>query len=115
MSWRWREKVKSGNSTAVLKNYYANNLVILMDVHGKFEPGMTIVGQQSGTTTVLTSFIINDDYDIYYDYDGWDDLLEEVVVLDDGTFVAIDEMYFYNSATDADDNPDPTYLVSNRQ
>lgn len=94
MSFRWRETVTSGNSTATVKNYFADTgLIVLMNINGSFESGMTIVGNVSGETLTLSNFIISDDYDLNYDYTGWDDVLPIQVVLDDGTFVAIDQHF----------------------
>lgn len=91
MPFRWRETVRSGNSTATVKNYETDTgVLVLMNIKGHFEPGMTIVGDVSGDTLTLTRFIINDDYDLNHDYDGWTDLLEIQVVCDDGAFVTTD-------------------------
>lgn len=90
MGFRWRETIRSGNSTATLKNYYANNLIILMNVQGSFEAGMAITGDLSGTTLVLSNFSIEDKYDLDYDYTGWDELLPIIVTQEDGEFVTLE-------------------------
>jgi hypothetical protein len=100
MSFRWREVVRSGNSTAIVKNFYPETgLLVLMNIQGNFESGMTIIGDSSGTSLTLSNFIINDDYDLNYDYDGWSDILEIQVVCDDGSFVV---MYASEDETDMD-------------
>lgn len=94
MSFRWRETVRSGNSTARVKNYYPDTgLLVLMDIRGSFEVGMTVTGDVSGTSLTLSNFVISDDYDLNYDYTGWDNILPIQVVCDDGEFVAIDKHF----------------------
>jgi len=102
MSFIWRETVKAGNSTATVKNYYANNLIILMNVQGHFESGMTITGDISGTQKLLTDFVIDDKYDLEYDYTGWTDLLPLIVTLDTGIFVTLEGHIDATPAQEAD-------------
>ena len=55
MSWNFNEIVRSGNSMARLKNYYPDTgLVVLYDISGVFEPGDTIIGDDSGTELTIS-------------------------------------------------------------
>jgi hypothetical protein len=101
MSFRIGEVVRSGNATARVKNYYLDtDLLVLMDIRGTISSGTTVVGDDSGATKTFTSFIINDDYDLNYEFEGWQEIEEFVVTLDDGEYVAIDEHFTGNDSDD---------------
>lgn len=103
----YNEIVKCGNNTARVKNFYANNLIILMDINGTFNVGDTIVGVDSGHTyTFKNSFTISYDYDAYYDPTFWDEL--NLVTQDDGSAIGIDE---YESDTTESRDENSKYLV----
>lgn len=88
--FRWRETVRSGNATAVVKNYDPNTgFLVLMDVNGTLQAGMTITGDVSGDTLTLSAFTIADEYDLGYDYTGWEPILPVIVTLEDGDFVTL--------------------------
>lgn len=77
MTWIINEIVRAGNSTAKVKNYYANTgLLVLCDIRGTFGPGTTVVGDTSGTTKTFTTFTISREYDLGYEAtDYWNNIL----------------------------------------
>lgn len=106
--WNFNELVRAGNSTARVKNYYPETgLIVLMDVEGSFEPGMTIVGDESGETLVLTNFEISIDYDLYYDPTYWENVIPFLVYDGNGEIVAQDEHFTGKPSQDYQ----TTYLV----
>lgn len=108
MTWNFNEVVRSGNSTARVKNYYPEiGLIVLMDIQGEFEPGMTIVGDDSNTTLSLTNFTISREFDLFYDPTYWDDVLPFVVYDGNGEIVALDEHFTGKPSQDYQ----TTYLV----
>lgn len=91
MTWAFNEVVRSGNSTARVKNYYPDTgLLVLYDIQGEFTEGSTITGDDSGTTVTFSEFTVSFDFDIYYDPDPWETFLPNIVSLDSGSFVALD-------------------------
>lgn len=91
MSWNFNEIVRSGNSMARLKNYYPDTgLVVLYDIKGVFEPGDTIIGDDSGTILTLSEFTISYDYDLYYEPEYWQQVLPIVIYDGNGKIVALD-------------------------
>lgn len=82
------EIVRRGNSTARVKNYYANGLIVIYDINGEFQVGDTITFDESGETLTLQSFAINDDFDLFYD--EFDPPLDITVTQDDGAFIVLD-------------------------
>jgi len=59
------ELVRSGNSTARVNLYISsNNFVLLTDVKGTIGVGDTIVGDDSGFSLTLSSFSLEDRFDI---------------------------------------------------
>ena len=91
MTWRYNEVVRSGNSTARLKNYYTETgMVILFDIQGEFEAGMTIVGDDSNESLTLTEYNFGIEYDIGYDPDPWTAIEPIAVTLDNGSWVTLD-------------------------
>lgn len=103
MTWKFNEIVRSGNSQARVKNYYAaNGLIILIDIKGRIGVGSTIVGDDSGTVLTLTNFEIADKYDSDFNPTYWEDLLFngqsilDSVVYDEGeegNWLALDEHF----------------------
>lgn len=92
--WSFNETVRAGNSTARIKNYYPDTgLIVLMDVEGSFEPGMTIIGDESGESVVLNEFVISRDYDLYYDPTHWENVTENVIFDGNGEMVAQDNYF----------------------
>jgi hypothetical protein len=91
MTWYFNEIVRSGNSQARIKNYYPDTgLIVLYDIKGVIEAGSTIVGDESGTTTTLTNFVIAREFDLGYEPDYWDYILENGIYDDSGDFIALD-------------------------
>lgn len=91
MTWNFNERVRAGNSTARVKNYYPDTgLLVLYDIQGSFEEGTTITGDDSGSTITFSEFTVSLVYDIYYDPDPWEPILPDIVTLDDGSYVALD-------------------------
>jgi len=82
------EVIRLGNTTARIKNYYANGLIVIYDIRGSLEAGDTITCDDSGEVIVLNNFTISNDYDLYYEDFDWDD--DGLVVQDNGAFVAMD-------------------------
>lgn len=101
MTLRFGEVVRAGNSTARVKNYYsANGLVVLMDVSGDFKAGTTIVGDDSGTSLTLSNFVISDPYDLYYEDNTLFEIIDDLVSIDTGELVAIDEYFTGDESQD---------------
>lgn len=91
MTWFFNERVRAGNSSARVKNYYPETgLLVLYDIAGEFKEGTTITGDDSGTSITFSEFTVSLEYDIYYDPDPWEPVLDELVTLDSGSFVALD-------------------------
>ena len=108
MSWNFNEIVRSGNSMARLKNYYPDTgLVVLYDINGVFEPGDTIIGDDSGTELVLSEFTISYDYDLYYEPEYWQQVLPIVIYDGNGKMVAED----YHFTGKPSQDYQTTYLV----
>lgn len=106
--WNFNEIVRAGNSTARIKNYYPDTgLIVLMDIQGSFEPGMTIVGDESGETVVLSNFVISRDYDLYYDPVYWENVLPIAIYDGNGELVAQDDHFTGKPSQDYQ----TTYLV----
>ena len=94
MTWAFNEVVRSGNSTARVKNYYPETgLVVLYDIHGEFTQGATITGDDSGTSVTISEFTVSFVYDIYYDPNPWEAALPDIVSLDSGSYVALDQFF----------------------
>lgn len=94
MNWNYNEIVRSGNSQARVKNFYPDTgLIILYDIKGIIEAGMTIVGDESNTSLTLTTFEILDIYDFDFDPTYWDDILENVIHDGNGNWIALDEHF----------------------
>lgn len=94
MNWNYNEIVRSGNSQARVKNFYPDTgLIILYDIKGIIEAGMTIVGDESNTSLTLTTFEILDIYDFDFDPTYWDDILENVIYDGNGNWIALDEHF----------------------
>lgn len=108
MSWHFNEIVRAGNSQARIKNFYPETgLVVLYHIQGPIEAGMTIVGDDSGTTLTLSNFTINDDYDLNYEPDYWDSILEDVIYDGTGELVALEPHFTGKESQDYQ----TTYLV----
>ena len=108
MSWNFNEIVRSGNSMARLKNYYPDTgLVVLYDISGVFEPGDTIIGDDSGTELTISEFNISYDYDMYYEPTYWQEVLPIVVYDGNGKIVALDKHFTGKPSQDYQ----TTYLV----
>lgn len=91
MTWNFNETVRAGNSTARIKNYYPDTgLVVLYDINGSFDVGTTITGDDSGTTLTLSEFAITRDYDLYYEPEYWQSIIENIIYTDNGEIVALD-------------------------
>lgn len=94
MSWAFNETVRSGNSTARVKNFYPDTgLLVLYDINGEFKEGSIIIGDDTGTTVEFSNFTVSFDYDIYYDPDPWETILDNIVTLDSGSYVATDAFF----------------------
>lgn len=86
------ETIRCGNSTAKVKNFYpANNLLVIYDVQGEFQTGSTVVADDSGTTATLSNFVINDDYDLYYDDYDWIQYVPDMILSEGAHFIFTDE------------------------
>ena len=108
MSFAYFETVRSGNSTATIKNFYANGLVVLININGEFKAGDTIVGDDSGYSLKLANFSKDRQYDIYYDPDFWDQLMETAITQDDGAWIFLDAHFTGKESQDEQ----PTYAVT---
>jgi len=84
------ETVRSGNNTARVKNLYANGLIVLMDINGTIQAGTTITGDDSEETITLSAFEISDAFDLYYDEGSINEYLDNLIVQDNGAFIAQD-------------------------
>lgn len=94
MSWMFNETVRCGNSSARVKNYYADTgLIVLYDIVGEFAAGDTIVGDESGTSLTLTTFTLSSDYDFGYDPDYWTAVLENGIYDGNGKMIALDRHF----------------------
>lgn len=108
MSFRTAEVVRSGNATARVKSYNRNTgLLVLMNIEGDIKSGSTVVGDDSNFSKTLSSFTISREYDLGFADTNWDDT-ENIIVLDDGEFVAIDQ-YFDGSPSQ---DYQTTYVVT---
>lgn len=92
MTWFLNEIVRSGNSQARIKNYYPDTgLIVLYDIRGVIEAGSTITGDESGTIATLNNFVISNEYDLGYEPNPWENVLENGIYLDDsGEYIALD-------------------------
>jgi len=91
MNWNFNEIVRSGNSTARIKNFYPDTgLVVLYDIKGSFEAGSTIVGEEPGETLTFTDFTLSRSYDLYYDPTYSQNVLENAIYTDSGEMVHLD-------------------------
>jgi glycosyltransferase involved in cell wall biosynthesis len=94
MTWQLNELVYSGNNQARVKNYYPDTgLIVIYDIYGDFQAGMTIVGGETGTTLTLTEFNITLDYDLRYEPDEWEQALADAIYDGDGNIVALEEHF----------------------
>jgi hypothetical protein len=94
MTWYFNEVVRSGNSTARVKNFYPETgLIVLMDIEGSFEPGMTIIGDDSNTSITLTNFTISREYDLGFDPTYWEDIIDNVIYDGSGEIIALEEHF----------------------
>jgi hypothetical protein len=92
MNWNFNETVRSGNTTARVKNFYPDTgLVVLYDIYGPvFEVGDVIIGDESGTELTVSEFNISYDYDMYYEPTYWQEVLPIVIYDGNGQIVAED-------------------------
>ena len=110
MTWNYNEIVRSGNTTARVKNFYPNTgLIVLYDIHGPLEAGMTIVGDDSGTSLTLSTFQIAYEYDMGYEPTYWTEILENAVYDGNGNLVALEKHFTGKPSQDYQ----TTYLVVN--
>lgn len=94
MTWFYNEIVRSGNSQARIKNFNEETgFVVLYDIKGIIEAGMTIVGDESGTTLTLSSFSITEEDDLSFEPTYWQPFLDVAVYDGDGNLVAIDSHF----------------------
>lgn len=94
MSWHYNEIVRSGNSQARVKNFYPESgLIVLHDIQGVIEAGMTIIGDESGTILTLSQFEIADEYDQGYEPTNWEDILDTMVYDGNGNIVALENHF----------------------
>lgn len=94
MTWLYNETVRSGNSQARVKNFYPETgLIILYDIKGAFEPGMTIIGDESAMVLTLTEFNVALEYDLGYEPDYWDTVIDRNIYDGDGNMVALDSYF----------------------
>lgn len=84
------EVIRVGNTTARIKNLYANGLMIIYDVRGELNVGDTITCDDSGESIVLTTFSIEDKYDLFYDEPVANLMVIPVIVTDIGAYIALD-------------------------
>lgn len=106
--WNFNEVVRSGNSTARVKNFYPESgLLVLMDIQGSFESGMTIVGDESGETLTLSNFTISREYDLGFEPTYWENVLSNVVYDGNGELIALEEHFTGKPSQDYQ----TTYLV----
>lgn len=94
MNWYFNEVVRSGNSQARVKNFYPETgLIVLYDIKGVIEAGMTIVGDESGTSLTLTEFNIALEFDLFYEPEYWETVIDNTIYDGDGNLVAIDQYF----------------------
>jgi hypothetical protein len=90
LSFRIGEVVRSGNATAVVKNYYPDTgFLVLMNIEGNITVGSTVIGDDSGAVKTFSTFTLSDDFDLNYAATNFDDTTN-FVILDDGEHVALD-------------------------
>lgn len=108
MTWLLNEVVRSGNNTARVKNYYPDTgLLVLYDINGSFGPGSAITGDDSGTQLTFSTFELSAKYDLEYDPDSWESLLEKAIYDGNGNLVALDKYFTGKPSQDYQ----TTYLV----
>jgi hypothetical protein len=95
------ETVRVGNSTARIKNYYANGMVVLYDIRGDIQDGSIISCDESGEVIVLNNFSIEDKYDLQYEDRG---NYDELIVTDVGGYIGLD--------THFNGNPSQEYQIT---
>ena len=94
MTWHFDEVVCSGNSQARVKNYYPETgLLVLCDIQGVIEKGMTIVGDDSGTSLTLSNFQIAYEYDMGYEPTQWEEIFDNAICDDSGRLVALEDHF----------------------
>lgn len=95
MNWNYNEIVRSGNTTARVKNFYPDTgLVVLYDINGSpFEVGDVVIGDESGEELTVSEFNISYDYDMYYEPTYWQEILPIVVYDGNGKIVALDQHF----------------------
>lgn len=104
--WRIGELVRKNNSTAIIKNYYqSNNFIVLTNINGSFQSGDTIVGDDSGLSGVLNNFTTSNAFDSGFVDESWQNIEDIAVVLDSGSYIAIDEHF--------DSTPSQDYQIRN--
>ena len=109
MTFAYNEVVRSGNSSARVKNFYANNLIVLIDINGEFKAGDTITGDDSGYSYTLNSFGLGKDYDSGFVTEIWDELEPVAITLDDGRWVVQDA--HFSGKPSQDYQPDNVIIV----
>lgn len=87
------EVVRDGSNSGRVKNHYANNLVVLIDIKGNIVRGMSVTGDDSGQTHSLIDFVIEDKYDLMFD--EWDIDLSQSRILTtaEGGYICIDSHF----------------------
>jgi hypothetical protein len=89
MPFDYNEVVRSGNTTARVKNF-TDSIVILVDIIGELKAGDTIVGDDSGFSYTINSISSDASFDNEYTVTIWDDLSPVAVTQDDGAWVVQD-------------------------
>jgi len=91
----YREIVRSGNSTAKVKNYFPETgLLVLMSINGSFSPGMVVTGDVSGFSKTLTTFDVNEDFDLNYKDLDWE-VDKEIILVDEwGNAIIVDDFVY---------------------
>lgn len=101
MTWIINETVIAGNSQARVKNFYPDSgLLVLYDIKGVISAGSTVIGQTSGTTLTLSNFTISDEYDLGYEPDSWESVLDIAVYDGNGNLVVLDQYFSNPNSTD---------------
>lgn len=90
MSFAYNEIVRVGNSSARVKNFYANGLIVLIAIEGEFKAGDLITGEDSGQTFTLNNFELRQDYDAFYEPTIWDELADIIITQDNGAVIVLD-------------------------
>ncbi len=90
MSFAYNEVIRVGNSSARVKNFYANGLIVLIDINGEFKVGDVIAGDDSGTVYTLNNFELRKDYDTFYEPTIWDELADLIITQDNGAVIVLD-------------------------